>query len=280
MNTTNAPVPRMDRGPCTVVITPQIEILKRYINEWKRWRNVMFVLLVITLSCVCIFIRDNKKDIFALLPVLVGAIIGGIIGSIIGAIIVTIRNNNNKGKIYQMYYQSKDSQWVALPFFFYIKYEYFQAKKGFLSELQATYPELNVVMKEAQAPSIHNIQNPVVDSSDQFFHDFVGIFHISIKCVLDSDEQLPSYTQKEIESLILNYAKKYNVSSVVLDNIDPTYVTYYNELNSVMGWFRLLFWIVITLFIFLLLSFILLQQLVRRVGRVGRLVQNNIPSAW
>jgi len=243
----------------------------------------MFVLLVITLSCVCIFIRDNKEVIeilfFALLPVLIGAIIGGIIGSIIGAIIVTIRNNNNKGKIYQIYYQSKDSQWVALPFFY--NYEYFQAKKGFLSELQATYPELNVVMKEAQAPSIHNIQNPVVDSSDQFFHDFVGIFHISIKCVLDSDEQVPSYTQKEIESLILNYAKKYNISTVVLDNIDPTYVTYYNELNSVMGWFRLLFWIVITLFIFLLLSFILLQQLVGRVGRrVGRLVKNNIPSAW
>jgi hypothetical protein len=269
----------MDRGPCTVVITPQIEILKRYINEWKRWRNVMFVLLVITLSCVCIFIRDNKEVIeilfFALLPVLIGAIIGGIIGSIIGAIIVTIRNNNNKGKIYQIYYQSKDSQWVALPFFY--NYEYFQAKKGFLSELQATYPELNVVMKEAQAPSIHNIQNPVLDSRHQFFHDFIRIFHVSIKCVTELDEQVPSYTQKEIESLILNYAKKYNISTVVLDNIDPTYVTYYNELNSVMGWFRLLFWIVITLFIFLLLSFILLQQLVRRVRRQ---VQNNIPRAW
>ena len=126
-----------------------------------------------------------------------------------------------------------------------------------LFELQAKYPELNVVMEDAQAPSIHNNQNPVLDSRHQFFHDFVGIFHVSTQCVTDLDEQLPSYTQKEIESLILNYAKNNNVSTVVLDNIDPTYVTYYNELNSVRNWFRWLFWIVIILFVFLIYSFIL-----------------------
>jgi hypothetical protein len=179
----------------------------------------------------------------------------GIIIITIGAIIDTIRKHNNKGNVYQIYYQSKESQWVALPFFY--NYEYFQAKKGLLSELQATFPELNVVMEKAQAPSIPTIQNPVLDSRHQFFHDFIRIFHVSIRCVTEVDEQVPSYTQKEIESLILNYAKKYNVSSVVLNNIDPTYVTYYNELNSVLGWFQWFFLIVIILFYFLFLSFIL-----------------------
>jgi hypothetical protein len=61
----------------------------------------------------------------------------------------------------------------------------------------------------------------------------------------------------------LNYAKNNNVSTVVLDNIDPTDVTYYNELNSVMDWFQWLFWIVIILFEFLLLSFILRARISR-----------------
>jgi hypothetical protein len=105
----------------------------------------------------------------------------------------------------------------------------------------------------------------VVDSN-QFFHDFVGIFHISIKCVTDFDEQLPSsYTQKEIQSLILKYAKNNNVSTVVFDNIDKTYVTYYNELNSVIGWFRWFFWIVIILFLFLLNSFLLHARIRHRL---------------
>jgi len=47
-------------SPCTVVITPQIEILKRYINYWKMWTSIMFALFLLTFYCVDKFMIYNE----------------------------------------------------------------------------------------------------------------------------------------------------------------------------------------------------------------------------
>jgi len=223
--------------PCNVVITPQIEIIKRNINYWKMLRNIMFVLfLFLLLYCAYIFIMYNAVVIIFshLLPFIIGFIIGLIIGLIITEIIDT-----TKGKIYQIYYQSKEhinSKWVALPFFYN-----FQAK--IYTELQENFPELNFVMEEAQVqtPSANNnIQTLFV--SDYGFRTSIRMFHIQITHNDNNKEKVENlYTQKEIEYLILKYAKSYNVSAVVCNNIDETCVTYYNEFKSVIRWFWLWF---------------------------------------
>ena len=225
--------------PCNVVITPQIEIIKRNINYWKMLRNIMFVLfLFLLLYCAYIFIMYNAVVIIFshLLPFIIGFIIGLIIGLIITEIIDT-----TKGKIYQIYYQSKEhinSKWVALPFFYN-----FQAK--IYTELQENFPELNFVMEEAQVqtPSANNnIQTLFV--SDYGFRTSIRMFHIQITHNDNNKEKVENlYTQKEIEYLILKYAKSYNVSAVVCNNIDETCVTYYNEFKSVIRWFWLWFWL-------------------------------------
>ena len=239
-------------SPCTVVITPQIEILKRYINYWKMWRNIMFVLFLLTLYCAYKFIMYNAVVIIIfshLLPFIIGFITGLIITEII---------DTTKRKIYQIYYQSKEhinSKWVALPFFYN-----FQAK--IYTELQENFPELNFVMEEAQVqtPSANNnIQAQLV--SDYDFRKSVKIFHIQITHNDNNKEKVENlYTQKEIEYLILKYAKSYNVSAVVCNNIDEACVTYYNELKSesdlFWSWFWLWFFCFVTIIINIVSSII------------------------
>jgi len=95
---------------------------------------------------------------------------------------------------------------------------------------------------QAQTPSANNnIQAQLV--SDYDFRKSVKIFHIQINHNNNKEKVENLYTQKEIEYLILKYAKSYNVSPVVCNNIDETCVTYYNELKSESDWFWLWFWL-------------------------------------
>jgi hypothetical protein len=243
--------------PCTVVITPQIEILKRYINYWKMWTSIMFALFLLTFYCVDKFMIYNEVAFniyyFALLFFITGFFITYI------TYIITDIIDTTKRKIYQIYYQSKEhinSKWVALPFFYNFSVKIY-------TELQENFPELNFVMEEAQAqaqtPSANNnIQAQLV--SDYDFRKSVKIFHIQINHNNNKEKVENLYTQKEIEYLILKYAKSYNVSAVVCNNIDEACVTYYNELKSesdlFWSWFWLWFFCFVTIIINIVSSII------------------------